>query len=49
MFLLLLHAETATVVVVLDNVLTHVVHAVHRHLQALLQMSTAKERRGKDI
>lgn len=49
MFLLLLLAETAAVVVVLDNVLTHVVHAVHQHLQALLQMSTAEQRQGEDI
>ncbi len=42
-------AETAAVVVVLDNVLTHVFHAVHQHLQALLQMSTAEEQRGEDV
>lgn len=40
-FLLLLFTEVATVGIVLDYVLAHVIHSVHQKLQALFQVVAA--------
>lgn len=44
--LLLLFAQAAAVVVVLADVLAHVVHAVHQHLQAFLEMRAGEGKAG---
>lgn len=49
MFLLLLFAQAAAVVVILVDVLAHVVHAVHQHLQAFLQMRAGAEGKAGHI
>lgn len=40
LLLLLLFAEVAAVRIVLDDILAHVVHAVHQQLKALFQVVT---------
>lgn len=49
MFLLLLFAQAAAVVVVLADVLAHVVHSVHQHLQAFLKMRARAEGKAEQI
>lgn len=47
MFLLLLFAQAPAVVVVLADVLAHVVHSVHQHLQAFLEMRAGAKRKAR--
>lgn len=44
MLLLLLLTQVATVGVVFDNFLAHVIHSVHEQLKALLQVIAAKKK-----
>lgn len=46
MLLLLLLAQVAAVGVVLDNVLTQIIHTIHQQLQALLQVVAAQAQKG---